>query len=50
MNRFALVMVTGFISVLMLSGLAYTFSKCGAKTFFLGSGAGYAAMSGMCDE
>ena len=50
LNRFALVAMTGLIAVLMLSGLAHTFSKCGVKTFFLGSGAIYAAMSGMCDE
>ena len=50
MNRFALTMLVGFVALLMLSGIVYTFSKCGAKSFLLGSGAGYAALSGMCDE
>ncbi len=50
MNRFALVMMTSFIALLMLSSIAYTFSKCGPKAFLLGNGAFYAAMSGMCDE
>ena len=38
MNRFALVMMTSFIAVLMLSSIAYTFSKCGPRAFLLGSG------------
>ena len=50
MNRFAFIMMAGFVSVLILSNVAYTLSKCGAKSFLLGSGATYAALSGMCDE
>lgn len=37
----------------MIFGIAssvYTFSKCGMKSFFLGNGGFYAAMSGMCDQ
>ena len=36
--------------VLALSASAYTFSKCGAKTFILGNGALAAAATGMCDQ
>lgn len=50
MNRFAFVMMAGFVIMLMLSASAYTFSKCGWKALFLGNGAGFAAVSGMCDE
>lgn len=28
---------------------AFTFQKCGVKALFLGNGATYAAMSGMCE-
>jgi hypothetical protein len=34
----------------MIFGISYTFSKCGAEAFFMGNGAGYAAISGMCDR
>jgi hypothetical protein len=50
MNRFALAMLVGFVVLLMLSIIVFTFSKCGTKTFFLGNGATYAAATGMCDE
>jgi hypothetical protein len=50
MNRFALGMMISFVVLLMLSASAYTFSKCGWKALFLGNGAGFAAVSGMCDE
>ena len=35
--------------VLSIAMMVITIQKCGAKTFFLGNGATYAAMSGMCD-
>jgi hypothetical protein len=35
--------------VVGIASFAYTFNKCGAKTFLLGNGGLYAAASGMCD-
>ena len=50
MNRFALAMLVGFVSLIGLSVTVVTFQKCGWKTVLLGNGAGAAAMMGMCDE
>lgn len=33
----------------VVSGV-YSFHKCGTKAFFLGNGAFFAAVSGMCDQ
>lgn len=35
--------------VLGLAALSFTWSKCGAKTLFLGNGGLTAAATGMCD-
>ena len=50
MTRFAMVAMIGFVLFLAFSSLFYTFSKCGWSTFFLGKGATFAAVTGMCDE
>jgi hypothetical protein len=50
MSRFAFTMMAVFVTFLVISAGAYTFSKCGWKALFLGQGAVFAAMSGMCDE
>jgi hypothetical protein len=50
MNRFALVMMAGFVALLGLSAAVYSFQKCGAKAFLFGNGALYAAASGACEE
>lgn len=50
MSRFAIAAVLGFVVLLGLSAVAGTFKECGWKALLLGSGAGMAAMAGMCDE
>ncbi len=50
MNRFAIVMMAGFVTLLGLGALAFSFSKCGWKTFLYGNGAVYAAATGACDK
>lgn len=50
MNRFALTMLVGFVTLIGLSVTVFTFQKCGWNTFLLGNGAGMAAMTGMCDK
>lgn len=49
MNRFAIVMVVGFVTLLGLSALVFSFKECGWKTFLYGNGAVYAAATGACD-
>lgn len=36
--------------VLGIASAVFTFQKCGTRAFLLGNGAGYAALSGMCDQ
>ena len=35
--------------VIGIAAAVFTFQECGVKALFLGNGAAYAAMSGMCD-
>ena len=44
--------IASFLMLIVgISAFAYSVSKCGiGKTFLLGNGALYAAVTGMCDE
>jgi hypothetical protein len=50
MNRFALVMAVGFLALLIIGSIVFTFKECGARAFLFGNGALYAAASGACEE
>lgn len=49
MPNWIVVMLMVIFLVIGLGGVAFTFSKCGAKTFILGNGGLAAAATGMCD-
>lgn len=50
MNRAVMTLIVIVFTVFGIGLTAFTFNKCGMKTFFLGNGGAYAAFSGMCDE
>lgn len=49
MPNWIVVMLMVIFLVIGLGGVAFTFSKCGAKTLILGNGGLAAAATGMCD-
>lgn len=50
MNRFAMVMMIGFVAFIAISVTAVSVQKCGWKTFIFGKNTALAIMTGMCEE
>lgn len=50
MNRFALLMMIGFVALIGFSVTFVTFQKCGWKTFLYGKSASLVAISGLCED
>ena len=49
MNRFAFVMMVGFVALIGLSVTVYAIQQCGWQAIFLGKNTGLALLSGWCD-
>jgi len=49
MNRTLIAILIAVWAVIAISAIVYTFQQCGARTFLLGNGGFFAAMTGMCD-